>query len=77
MREDLQLEDLSLPRAKKPPSRFCGIAEAFHARSVKQHFRIEYLKMVDVATEQLRDRIIGCPGLKQYCELDVAVWNCE
>jgi hypothetical protein len=43
---------------------------AFQPESVQQHFKIEYLKLVDVAIRQLNDRIIDCPGLIRYRELE-------
>lgn len=70
MIESLDLKDLSIPRTKKPPARVCGLAEAFHTQSVPRYFKIEYLKLVDVAIQQLSDRIIDCPGLLRYCELE-------
>ena len=66
----LDLEELSVPRARKPPARFCGLAEAFQTKSVRKYFRIEYLKLIDVAIQQLSDRLIDCPGFLRYCELE-------
>ena len=70
MIQSLDLEELSIPRTKKPPARFSGLAEAFHTKNVPKHFKIEYLKLVDVAFQHLGDRIIVCPGLLRYCELE-------
>jgi len=68
--KELDLEHLSVPRARQPPARFCGLAEAFHAKSVEVHYRIEYFKLLDVAIQQLDDRLLDCPGLARYCELE-------
>ncbi len=41
---------------------------AFHTNSVHRKLKIEFLKLVDVAIQQLNDRtIIACPDLR-YCE---------
>jgi len=37
-----------LPRARQPPKRFSGPAEAFHPKTAREHLRIEYFKMLDV-----------------------------
>ena len=49
----LDLEELSVPRARKPPARFGGLGEVFQTKSVCKYFRIEYLKLIDVAIQQL------------------------
>lgn len=67
----LDLEELSVPRARKPPTRFSGLGEVFQTKSVRKYFRIEYLKLIDVAIQQLSDMLIDCPGLLRYCELGV------
>jgi len=60
----LHLEEPSVPRARRStPARFCGVGEVFHTKSVCKYFRIEYLKLIDVAIQQLSDRLIDCPGL--------------
>jgi len=66
----LDLEELSVPRTRKPPGRFCGLGEVFQTKSVCKYFRIEYRKLIDVAIQQLSDRLIDCPGLLRYCELE-------
>jgi len=66
----LELEELSVPRVRKPPARFSGSGEAFQMTSVRQYFRIEYVKLIDVATQQLSDRMIDCPGFLRYCQLE-------
>jgi len=56
---------------RKPPARFNGLGKAFKADTVNTHYRIEYLKLIVVAIQQLDDRLLNCPGLIQYCELEV------
>lgn len=69
-RKKLALEELILPRTRKPPARFCGDGEAFRSTTVKQHYRIEFRKIIDVAIQQLNQRLLQCPGLTSYCELE-------
>jgi len=59
-----------VPLARRPPARFCGPGEVFQTKSVCEYFRIEYLKLIDVTIQQLSDRLIDCPGLLRYCELE-------
>lgn len=68
--KELDLKPLSVPRARQPPARFCGSSEPFHTKSVEVHYRIEYFKLLDVAIQQLDDRLLDCPGLARYCELE-------
>ena len=68
--QPLGLDKLSKPRTKKVPKRFAGLALSFTPDSVSQYYKIEYLKLIDVAIRQLSDRIIECPGLIRYCELE-------
>ena len=44
-RKELALEELGVPQT----SRFCGQGEAFHAMSVKQYYRTECRKIINVA----------------------------
>ena len=61
-RKELALEEISLPLTRSPPSRFCGQGDAFHAMTVKQYYRIEFRKIIDVATQQLNQRLlVQCP----------------
>ena len=66
----LDIAELSVPRARKPPARFGGLGEVFQSKSVCKYFRIEYLELIDVAIQQFSDRLIDCPGLLRYCELE-------
>ena len=59
-RKELALEEISLPRTRKPPSHFCGQGTAFRATSVEQYYRIKFRKIIDVATQQLNQRLLQC-----------------
>ena len=70
---EYDLDPLTVPRARKPPARLCGQAEAFHTTSVETHYRIEYAKLIDVAVQPLDDRLLNCPCLARYCQLESTV----
>ena len=39
--------------------------------TVKQYYIIEFRKIIDVAIQQLNQRLLQCPGLNtSYCELE-------
>ena len=38
--------------------------------TVEQYYRIEFRKIIDVAIQQLNQRLLQCPGLTSYCELE-------
>ena len=67
---EYELDPLTVPRARKPPAHFCGQVQAFHTTSVETHYRIDYVKLIDVAVQQLHDRLLNCPGLARYCQLE-------
>jgi Domain of unknown function (DUF4371)/hAT family C-terminal dimerisation region len=66
----LDLEPVRLPRARQPPKRFSGPADAFHPKTAREQLRIEYFKIIDVAVQQLNERFCDSVGLKQYSELE-------
>ena len=68
--KELDLEPLTLPRRKNLPKRFSGPAEAYNPATVVEHFRIEYFKMLDATIQQLSDRILDCPGMRRFHELE-------
>ena len=38
--------------------------------TVEQYYRIEFRKIIDVAIQQLNQRLLQCLGLTSYCELE-------
>jgi hypothetical protein len=66
----LDLEPVRLPRARQPPKRFSGPAEAFHPKTAREQLRIEYFQVLDVALLQLKERFSDSIGLKKYSELE-------
>jgi hypothetical protein len=37
------------------------------------HYRIEFVKLIDVAVQQLDERLLECPGLARYCQLEATL----
>jgi len=66
-----------LPRRRKPPTCFSGPAEAFYALSVHEYYRVEFFKLIDVAVQQLDERLLECPGLLRYCQLEASLLSGE
>jgi hypothetical protein len=65
---EFDLDPLTVPRARKPSlARNSCPAEAIHTNSVETHYRIEYVKLIDVAVQQLNERFLECPGLVIWC----------
>ena len=42
-----------------------------------EHFRIEYFKMLDATIQQLSDRILDCPGMRRFHELEAILLTGE
>ena len=70
---EMDLNPLVIPRPRKPPTRFSGPAEGFRASSVDEHYRVEFFTLIDVAVQQLNERLLECPGLLRYCQLEAAL----
>ena len=73
--KELELEALSLPRRRRPPARYTGPAEEYQPNNTREYFRVEYVKMIDVALQQLDLRILQCPGLLRYQELEAVLMS--
>ena len=67
------LDEIVLPRARRPPSRFCGQAEHHTPTTAEEHYRALYYLIIDTATAQLTSRFStdgGITGLRTYMELE-------
>jgi hypothetical protein len=51
----LDLNELQLPRQRKPPKRISGPAVAFHHQTNEQYFLVEYYKVIDNASSKLTE----------------------
>lgn len=54
--EELQLDNISLPRRRKVPVRFTGPAVSHQPETVEEYYRKQYFELIDVAIMQLTDR---------------------
>jgi len=65
--DELNLDEIVLPRRRQPPVRFCGSAEPHHAQSTEIYYRLKFFKLVDTAQVQLTERFgVDKVGLRQY-----------
>lgn len=56
MVDSLNVDPIEMPRSRQPPSRHTGAADAHTAKSLVEHYRAEYYKVLDMADTQFRDR---------------------
>jgi len=54
-----------LPRQRRPPRRFSGLAPAHAWTTAEEYFRSQFFHVVDTAVNQLKVRY-DQPGLHQY-----------
>jgi hAT family C-terminal dimerisation region len=66
----LDLEDISLPRQRKPPKRLTGIGAAHVCLSVSEYYRPFFFTLIDTAVQQLKERFSNSPGLNKYRTLE-------
>nr|XP_042912304.1 zinc finger MYM-type protein 1-like [Parasteatoda tepidariorum] len=64
------LEELSLPRQKKPPKRYSGPAPSHGYNSCEEYYRQQFYHMVDTAISGLKSRILDQPGVKKQILLE-------
>jgi len=65
--DELNLDEIVLPRRRQPPERFCGSAEQHHAQSTEVYYRLEFFKLVDTVQVQHIERFgVDKVGLRQY-----------
>ncbi|KAF0301867.1 Zinc finger MYM-type protein 1 [Amphibalanus amphitrite] len=51
-----RVEEVAMPRKKRPPARKTGPAEPHHPSSPEEYIRVEYIKALDAANSQLCSR---------------------
>jgi len=65
--EQHSIDPITLPRQRRPPSRFTGHGEAYRAQTAQEHFRAAFFACVDTAVNQLSERLDKTkPGPKTY-----------
>jgi hypothetical protein len=72
LQEEVGANPPSLPRPRKLPVRYDGPAPAFTALSPEEHFRVQYLEVLDQAIESICSRFSG-KGYKIIQALENAV----
>lgn len=71
MCEEHGLDAITLPRRRRPPSRFTGNADAHQSATPQAHYRSAFFAVIDSAVTQLCDRFDKeKPGLKTYLSLE-------
>ena len=50
------LDELEIPRVRRPPKRYTGTCDQYVASSAEDHYKAAYLEIIDTATAQLRER---------------------
>jgi len=70
--EELDLQEIQVPRQRRPPRRYSGPADAFQAQSPMEYFRAEYYKLIDTATSKLSD-VVQQEGAKVYSALEACL----
>lgn len=53
---DLDLDELNLPRKRKVPDRYTGSGESYAASNVSELYRVKFYEFIDSANGQLRER---------------------
>ena len=67
---DLDLEELQVPRQRKPPKRYTGDAVGHVATTVSDYYRPLFFLLVDTAVQQLQERFHGNSSLLKYQALE-------
>jgi hypothetical protein len=71
MAEQLDIEPVSLPRQRRPPSRYTGPAQAYQADTAQDHFRSVYFTVIDRALAELNNRFDkSAQGFETYLSLE-------
>jgi len=74
---ELDLEELKVPRQRKPPKRYTGAAAAHVATTVCDYYRPLYFLLVETAIQQLKERFHGNPSLLKYQALENVLLNVD
>jgi len=63
---ELNMEEVTMSRQRKPPSRYTGDVTAHVAATITEHYRAVFYTMVDTAIQQLKERFSSSSGLNKY-----------
>ena len=64
------MENVDVPRSKKPPTRYTGPALSTTATTLTEYFRPIYFALIDNATAKLDERFEKSAGLKRHGQLE-------
>lgn len=67
---EIDLEELRLPRKRRPPARITGAAPPYQPTSILEHYLPQFFDMIDTAVIGLKERFSGNTGLKTYGKLE-------
>lgn len=63
--------ELSVPRVRRPPQRYCGTGEPYTPATAEEHYRPAYFSLIDSVTTQLNERFNkNANGLRTYQQLE-------
>jgi len=68
--KDLDLEDVQVPRQRKPPKRYTGDGVPHVATTVEDYYRPQYFLLVDNAVQNLKEYFQTNSSLLQYQALE-------
>ena len=67
---ELDVDEPTLPRRRKAPSRFeVGAGESHYPSSIEDHYRVQYFEALDLLIACTKDRF-NQPGYRVYCNLE-------
>ena len=73
LRQELSVEEPSLPRRKKPTRRFeYGDGKAYHSDTVAEYYRRQYFEVLDLAATSIKSRF-DQPGYAMYSKLETVL----
>ena len=68
--EERRLGEIELPRARRPPSRLTGHADAYISSSISDYYRPMYFNVIDVAINELEGRFSNNGDLQTYRSME-------
>jgi len=68
------LDPVVLPRKRRPPKRLSGDADPFHHQNAKDHYKVQFIEMIDTTIAQLNSRFFQ-EGMGTYTLLEELLLN--
>jgi len=74
----LDLDELEVPRKRRPPARYTGPAEAHGPPTAKERYRVLYYQLIDTTVMQLGERFdTASSGISTYIRLESVLLDGE